>query len=115
MMECVCHFTPSSSKGKITETLSKLGTQEKVNDLLKYAKLWLDDTDKESERAVAQKIMSMSEDITEESCYHRACWLKFATHSRVSRATVSTSKRKVNLGRSKHFTQCEMYISINVK
>lgn len=84
-MTCICHYNHLN----VTETLSLVNSEEEVERLMYCAQEWISIT-KEPECSIAKTLLNTGV-LIDTTCYHKQCFLRFASKSKVE--TARRSKR----------------------
>lgn len=80
-MDCICHY---NHRTNVTETLSLVSNEEEELRLITCAQDWVS-INKEPECTIAKKLLETG--VTSNStCYHRQCFLRFASKSKLEAA-----------------------------
>lgn len=87
-MSCICHYDHLN----VTETLSLVSSELQLQRLTDSAQAWISIT-KEPECSIAKKLLDTGV-IIDSTVYHRKCYMKFASKSKVE---IARTVKRVSL------------------
>lgn len=84
-MDCICHYSHLKP-----ETITVINTEEQVTKLTDCANQWVA-IGKEPEYSIARNLLATG--VNTDTYYHRQCYLRFASQSKLDRASAVDRKR----------------------